>query len=78
MTDLEDTNVCRVCFGPICYRQTIGGVWLPLDCAPAETGTVRVRGDRAVVLSGVDLLEARRLRPIPLYPLHMPSEGCPK
>ncbi|WP_328659924.1 hypothetical protein [Nocardia salmonicida] len=77
-TGIEDTNVCRVCFGPIAYRQTIGGAWLPLDCAPTEDGTVRVRGDRAVVLSGADLTEARRIRPIPLFKLHKPTEGCPK
>ena len=78
MTDLEDTNVCRVCFRPICWRQTIRGNWLPLDCSPSAEGTVRVRGDHAVVLSGVDLIEARRGGPVPLYRLHVPSKGCPK
>ncbi|MFC8387061.1 hypothetical protein [Nocardia sp. NPDC057272] len=55
----------------------MNGEWLPLDCSPAEDGTVRVRGDRAVILTGVDLIEMRRLRPVPLYRLHRPSEGCP-
>lgn len=76
--DLEDTNVCRVCFGPICYRRRSNGEWLPLDCTPTDDGTVRVRGDHAVILAGVDLIEARSARPVPLYRLHRPTEGCPR
>ncbi|MFD6394368.1 hypothetical protein [Nocardia sp. NPDC060259] len=74
--DLEDTNVCRVCFGPIAYRRRMNGEWLPLDCTPDPFGTVRVQGDRAVILIGVDLIEAKR-RGITRYRLHRPSGGCP-